>query len=192
MKKIIGFFLVFLRTFKFVTCFTVMLSHAVFSAEQKAVTDDKQYVMLQAAYLYNIARYISWPEQQQDQPFRVCLFGEQSDTQKQLFTDAFHQRTLGKRNIEVHRLAANHQQPSCQLVYLTSPVTSSLPPIASEPDTLRIAAPGVLMSPSVLFGLTVESGRLIIYYNAAANSEFSQPINTALLRITRAVSGGTP
>ena len=192
MKKIIGYFLVFLRIFKFVTCFTVMLSHAVFSAEQKIVVDDNKYVVLQAAYLFNIAKFISWPEQQENQPFRVCLLWEQSNTLQQLFTDAFHQRLLGKRTIEVHRLADNQDQQSCQLVYLTSTPKSSLPPIATEQQTLRIAAPGVLISRSVLFGLKVESGRLNIYYNAAANDQFTQPINTALLRITRPVTGGTP
>jgi hypothetical protein len=190
--QINGYGLVLLRILKFLICLTALLSNAVFSAERKIVMDENKYVELQAAYLFNIAKFISWPEQQQEQPFRICLHGEQSNTHQQLFTDAFSRHFIGKRKIEVHQLASNNQLLSCQLVYLTSTPTTSLPSVAAEQDTLRIAAPGVLISQSVLFGLTVESGRIVIYYNIAANSEFQQPINTALLRITRAVPGGTP
>jgi len=168
-----------------------MLSTTVFSAEQKIVMDDKKYVVLQAAYLFNIAKFISWPAQQQEQPFRVCLIGEQSNSLEPLFREAFHQRLLEKRKIEVHRWANNDPMLDCQLVYFTSTPPTSLPAIATKAETLRIAAPGVLINNSVLFGLSVESGRIIINYHAAANGDFRLPINTALLRITRSVTGET-
>lgn len=174
-----------LRTLKLAPIFAAVLSSAVISGEQKLVVDEEKYVILQAAYLFNIAQYISWPEQQQNQPFRLCLLGEHTSKLYPYFIKAFKQRSLGKRQIEVHLLPANDELPSCQLVYITSNSSVPLPLAAVKPDTLRVTAPGVAVNGSVLFDLSIESGRIIIYHNQAAQAEFQLPINTALLRVTR-------
>jgi len=63
-------------------------------------------------------------------------------------------------------------------------------PTSGAHHAKEVVKHGIIMS-SVLFGLSVESGRIIINYHAAANSDFRLPINTALLRITRSVTGET-
>ncbi|WP_019676520.1 YfiR family protein [Arsukibacterium perlucidum] len=179
-----------LRTLKLAPVFAAVLSSVVLAAEQKLAVDEEKYAMLQAAYLFNIAKFISWPEHQQKQPFRLCLLGEHTSKLYPYFSKAFEKRPLGQRQIEVHPLAADSELPSCQLVYLTS--DSPLPLLVIKPDILRVTAPGVAVTGSVLFDLSMEAGRIIIYHNQAAQAEFQLPINTALLRVTRPLPGGIP
>ena len=181
-----------LRTLKLAPVFAAVLSSVVLAGEQKLAIDEEKYAMLQAAYLFNIAKFISWPEHQQNQPFRLCLLGEHTSKLYPYFSKAFEQRPLGQRQIEVHPLAADSELPSCQLVYLTSDSSSPLPLLAIKPAPLRVTAPGVAVTGSVLFDLSMEAGRIIIYHNQAAQAEFQLPINTALLRVTRPLPGGIP
>ncbi|WP_333608653.1 YfiR family protein [Arsukibacterium sp.] len=185
-----------LRSLKLAPVLAAVFSSAAFSVELKRAVDEEKFAVLQAAYLYNIAKFISWPEQQQHQPFRLCLLGEKSSTLDPYFKKAFEQRPLGPRQIEVHSLTAAYELQSCQLVYITANAPSPLPLVALKPDALRVTAPGVAVTDSVLFDLSLEAGRIIIYHNQAAQNEFQLPINTALLRVTRplpvVISGAKP
>lgn len=172
--------------------FAATFSSAVISAEKKLVKDEKNYALLQAAYLYNIAQFISWPEQQLNQPFRLCLFGKQTSNLQPHFAKAFEQRLLGQRKINVLPISTDMPLPDCHLIYLTS--DAEIPPasITDNAEILRISAPEVSVSSSALFDLHIESGRIIIYYNSAAQTTFKLPINTALLRITKPRPGAKP
>lgn len=181
-----------LYLFVVIAVFAVPSSVAVQSSEQKSVKSAKEYALLQAAYLFNIAKFIDWPEDLQHPSFKVCLYGESADQLENHFTAAFQKRLLGQRVVET-KLAANRQDLSnCHVIYLTSNEVAELSAINDLSDILIVSSPEVTIVSSALFALRLESDRISIYYNKSAQEHFRLPISTALLRITTPVQGAHP
>lgn len=168
---------------------TVCLNITVVSAQPKTVDNEQNYALLQAAYLYNIAQFISWPEQDQQRPLHLCLFGELTSQYQPHFAAAFAERQLGGRQISIEAIDTVQDIYRCDVVYQTSNAALLLSSLHETPHILRINAPGVVLPGSALFDLKLEAGRLTIYYNSALQPAFKLPINTALLRITKAGRG---
>lgn len=168
---------------------TVFLNSTVVSAQHKTVDNEQSYALLQAAYLYNIAQFISWPEQDQQRPLNLCLFGELTSQYQPHFAAAFAKRQLGGRQISIEAIDAAQDIYRCDVVYQTTNAAVLLSSLHETPHILRINAPGVVLPGSALFDLKLESGKLAIYYNSALQPAFKLPINTALLRITKAGRG---
>ena len=169
----------------FLTLLAATLSFAALSAEKKSVKNQQEYALLQAAYLFNIAKFISWPVQQPQQPLKICLLGDEAAELQVHFLNAFKQRTLGERKVDTVALATNTELITCNLIYLTSDSVAELPQTKDFSDILTVSSPEVTAVKSALFDLRLESGRIFIYYNKAAQTRFQLPINTALLRITK-------
>lgn len=169
----------------FLTLLAATISFAALSADQKSVKNQKDYALLQAAYLFNIAKFISWPEQQPQQPLKICLLGDSADELQIHFLKAFKQRTLGERKVETFAVTTDTELITCDLIYLTSDSVAELPQTKHFLDILAVSSPEVTAVKSALFDLRLESGRIVIYYNKAAQTRFQLPINTALLRITK-------
>ncbi|WP_460859267.1 YfiR family protein [Rheinheimera gaetbuli] len=169
----------------FITLLTATFSFAALAAEQKSVKNQKDYALLQAAYLFNIAKFISWPAQHQQQPLKICLLGDAAAELQVHFSDAFKQRTLGERKVETFAVTTKTELSTCNLIYLTSDSVAELPPTKDYSNILAVSSPEVTAVKSALFDLRLESGRIFIYYNKAAQTRFQLPINTALLRITK-------
>ncbi|WP_423187908.1 YfiR family protein [Alishewanella sp. d11] len=168
---------------------SVCLNSTAISAPQKTVDNEQNYALLQAAYLYNIAKFISWPEQDKARPLQLCLFGELTNQYQPHFVIAFAERQLAGRQISIEAIANAQDINRCDVVYQTTNAHLLQSSIPDTPHILRINAPGVSLPGSALFDLKLEAGRLIIYYNSALQPSFKLPINTALLRITQAGQG---
>jgi len=96
-----------------------LLLHGGASAQDRAA---EKPARVEAAFLRNFARYVSWPARAfagERSPWLVCILGENH------FDDAleatFHGRTEQGRPFEVVRGARLDQLPACQIVFVGLP-----------------------------------------------------------------------
>jgi hypothetical protein len=159
-------------------------------------TDLSAYNRLQAAYIFKIANYVAWPNDQSFSDFSICVV--EDDSALSLFLrDAIGKRKIGKRDIQVISLttsefysAAESLGLQCQMVYLNQEVSPEalapkLKQMEAKPAILWVASPNITTLPGVLFDLVVENGRIVIYINKVELSQSGLSISAALLSVAR-------
>lgn len=147
--------------------------------------DEIRFINLQAAYLYNIAKLIKWPNLDNQEAFVMCLPDDANDTLYQSLQTGVDKRRIQDKPIVVKR---THTLGGCHLVYLVG----KLDALASESQShlqdaymLRIAAPTVEDNPYALVSMVLEEGRIALYINGNELSRSELTINPALLSIAR-------
>lgn len=115
MKRVISPFGTWGRTA--VALLVVMLQLPGAAAAQDAIEEKRSKV--EAAFLRNFARYVSWPAQsfKDDQsPWMVCVLGD--DHFDDSLEGTFHGRMEQGRRFEVIRAQTAEDLPACQIVFI--------------------------------------------------------------------------
>lgn len=157
--------------------------------------DQQKFIGVQAAYIFNLARFVQWPELNGNS-FQICLIGEV----QQKLTSQLQQGTKDKtiQSLPVTVLALNpagltlaeaeHQLQQCQVLYLTDDPAKSdwdaLPKL-QQPQILRIASPQVNAQRFSQVDLVFEEGRILLYLNRDSLQQSGLTVNPALLSIAR-------
>src|SRR5919108_2938064 len=89
-------------------------------------TQPTREYLLKTAFVFNFARYTTWPPPSPDGPFYFCILGSDGFGAAAKYLAGQRLRT---RNIDVRFHTAGDDLTSCQLVYVTRP-------LAGELDTL--------------------------------------------------------
>lgn len=170
------------------------LSFATPAATEQAL-DQQKFIGVQAAYIFNLARFVQWP-QLNGSSFQICLLGQ---SQPKL-TNQLQQGTKDKtiQSLPVHILAldpaeislaeAGEQLQLCRVLYLTADPSdmgwTELPQL-NQPHILRIAAPQLAANPYSQVDLVFEQGRILLYVNSDSLQQSGLQVNPALLSIAR-------
>lgn len=170
------------------------LSFSPPAATEQAL-DQQKFIGVQAAYIFNLARFVQWP-QREGTSFQICLIGQ---SQPKL-THQLQQGTKGKtiQSLPVHILAldpaeislteAAEQLQLCRVLYLTADPSAmgwnELPQL-NQPHILRIAAPQLAANSFSQVDLVFEQGRILLYVNSDSLQQSGLQVNPALLSIAR-------
>jgi hypothetical protein len=105
---------------------------AVSAAAPSAVQpqQDSLEAEVRAVYLYNFARYITWPDSafpNQRTPIRICVQG--SDAFGDALDRAVAGETVNGRALEAVRLRERDSVESCHILYVTQPEERRLSPL---------------------------------------------------------------
>ncbi|RLT94780.1 YfiR family protein [Ketobacter sp.] len=153
------------------------------------------YNKVQAAYIYKIASYVTWPDAGSESAFTICIV-EQGEALAKVLREATASRNIQQLPVNVLSFS-NHAPPPaasefrhCRLVYLYQPPAGKtlawLQSLAEgEASVLWIASPEVEADSHALFALEIERGRMVIYLNRERLSASDLVVAAPLLSVAR-------
>lgn len=154
--------------------------------------DSAAYNRVQAAYIFKIASYVSWPPSSSSKDFSICIL----DAGEQLFavmSKSTEGRVIGGQPIVVFRYTLNQwmqtppQQRICHIVYLNQEMKSALDTSVNHGGEaeLWVASPEITAPDGVLFVLALEGGRIAIYVNKDQLAHSPLTVAAPLLSVAR-------
>lgn len=164
-------------------------SHAL-SAQQISI-DTERFAALQAAYVFNIAKFFTWPDDTVSQDFVLCLFGDAELALLQQLQKGTENRTLHQLPVKVYHLNVDelvHTNVACQILYLAQVPDSQqlqLLTLHFGNGVLKIAAPDVNGDGLALIELALEQNRLVLYLNAAALARSELKASPSFLSVAK-------
>ena len=149
---------------------------------------------VKAAYLYNFARFVEWPEQAGASGFGICVLGR--DPFGKALDAAVRGLQVRGATVSVTRLAAAAEARACRVLFISGSEAAQLPRII---DTL--AGFGVLTVSDIpmfsqrggMIEFVSEGKRVRFEVNLASAKEAGLMLSSDLLRVARTVrEAGTP
>jgi hypothetical protein len=147
------------------------------------VTQPTREYLLKSAFVFNFARYTTWPPPSPDGPFYFCILGSDGFGAAAKYLAG---QRLRARNIDVRFHAPGDDLASCQLVYVTRP-------LAGELDTLlpRLHAQRMLTVSDIpdfaarggILGLKIVDNHVRFEANADAAKGAGLRLSAQLLRL---------
>ena len=162
-------------------------SHAL-SAQQP---DAERFATLQAAYVFNIAKFFQWPADAIGQHFTLCLFGDARLPLLQQLQQGTQNRVLHQLPVQVQHLNSTNLQAApvnCHILYLVqAPDEQQLQLLQQHygERVLKIAAPDVGGDDLALIELALEQNRLVLYLNAAALARSELKASPSFLSVAK-------
>jgi hypothetical protein len=150
---------------------------------------------VKAAFLYNFAKFIAWPEQagfSERQRFVFCLLGE--DATGAALPDLVRDKTLHGYPAEVRRLGTLAEPGACDVLYLAGPdgdrIDAALRQLERRP-VLTVSAIAGFARRGGMIELFVEAGRVRFAVNVQTMRAAALEPGSKLLALARLVGGGT-
>jgi hypothetical protein len=157
--------------------------------------DEHRFLNLQAAYIYNITKFVQWPDLQAAERFEICLLGSGMESLKQSLSVGVSERRIQDKQIDVIWLNDPQQTQEigaaerrvCHLVYLADipELDWESTELFSDNQVLRIQAPGSDSSGRALVDLVLEKGKIALYLNGEELARSSLSVSPALLNIAK-------
>src|SRR5215813_12318865 len=88
-----------------------------------SVAQPSREYLLKTAFVFNFARYTTWPPPSPDGPFNLCILGQDDFGAAAQYLDGQQMR---QRNIDVLFHQVGDDLHGCQLVYVTQPLAGQL------------------------------------------------------------------
>ncbi|MEE2729608.1 MAG: YfiR family protein [Pseudomonadota bacterium] len=153
------------------------------------------YNQVQAAYIYKIASYVTWPDPVGEPSFTICII-EQGQVLAEVLRQATARRNIQQMPVSVLSFSG-HSPPAaatefkhCQLVYLYQPPAAKTLAglqrlVQDDASVLWITSPEVEADSHALFALEIEGGRMVIYINRERLSVSDLVVAAPLLSVAR-------
>jgi hypothetical protein len=162
------------------------------TASAATVAQPSREYLLKTAFVFNFARYTTWPPPSPDGPFYLCILGEDDFGTAAQYLDGQH---LRQRNIDVRFREVGDDLGGCQLVYVTQP-------LAGELDTLlpRLHAERMLTVSDIpdfaarggILGLKIVENRIRFEANPLAAKRAGLRLSAQLLRLADVIAEQVP
>lgn len=145
---------------------------------------------LKAAYLYNLALFVQWPERDNRPTFEICQYGVDALGPGGL---ALAKRELHGRPVKV-RVVEGMPVKDCDLLYIPAVQKTDLRKLTASLDgdcVLTVSdIPGAIQQ-GVAIGLLEERRKIVFEVNLAATGAAELTIGARLLNLAVKVTGGT-
>ncbi len=174
-------------------CLIALLeSPLLLSAARPGADPDVSEYELKAAFLYNFARFVDWPDEGEDgRDLKICILGDDP------FGDAIDGVARGRqirgRSITVTRLAGPDGADRCDVLFVSrsekrrfSEITASL---AGKPVLTVGDSPSFLESGGII-NLELNEQKIAFSVNLAAANRTELTISSKLLTLARIVQRG--
>lgn len=163
------------------------------SAEQ---VDAAKIAKVKAAYIYNFAKFVHWPEKafaSAESPFVIGVFG--ANPFGHSLDDAVRGRTTGHRRFSILQINPQDRNwradvQSCHILYVAYAESSRIDALLETVESL----PVLLVGEGEQFaryhgsiGFSLEDGRVVLYINRTAADSAGLKVGADLLGIARLV-----
>jgi hypothetical protein len=81
-------------------------------------------IEIEAAYLYNFARFVNWPPDQPSGAFEICVLGK--DPFGEVLDSTVAGETINSRKVMVDRITSTRDISACQIVFISGHEESRL------------------------------------------------------------------
>src|SRR5262245_21432839 len=145
---------------------------------------------MKAAFLYNFARFVQWPEADQNSPVRFCVYGK--DPFGKLLDESLRDKNMEGRPLEIQRLSGLKDIEECHVLFVgaSSDISSVLRQIGNHPILTVSETPGFTQMGGIInFVLQDQKVRFEINPQTAAAAGLK--ISSQLLRLALISKGGS-
>jgi hypothetical protein len=158
------------------------------SAAAQSVTEDQ----VKAAYLFNFAKFVQWPEGSlgdANAPLHFCTLGRSAVADE--LDGAINGKAIDGHPIDVRRLDSPEQAKNCHLVYLSASANKQLDKLllaAKGRPMLLVGETGSFARSGGTIGFVTEKGRVLFEINVKSADEAHLKISSRLLALAKIVS----
>lgn len=158
--------------------FILTLSIVSFSG---ASAQTSSYGELQAAYLFNFAKYIKWPGETSE--FVIGVYGEQEVME--LFSNILTGKRAGGKNIRVKIIEEPGDASDCNIVYIASPASRKLKLLTeiTEGKSILLVTAEDLITSGAMISFFVEDDKLKFKLKKQTLAETGLTASDGLLKL---------
>jgi PAS domain-containing protein len=159
-----------------------------------AQTNPPSDYQLKAAFLFNFAKFIDWPNSSfasPQSPFTVCILGQ--DPFGSVLDDTLKGKTIAGRPIAVRRLKDKAEGQRCQMVFVSASESAHLPEIIGSLQVANVLLVGESNGFARLGGtieLTIEGNYIRFAINTDAADRSGLTVSSKLLALAKIVHDG--
>jgi len=146
-----------------------------------ATQPNREY-LLKTAFVFNFARYTTWPPPSPDGPFFLCILGDDEFGTAARYLDG---ERLRERNVDVRFHAVGDDLTGCQLVYIARPLADQLDSILPRLHAKRMLTVSDIPSFAIhggILGLKIVENRIRFEANPAVAKKAGLRLSAQLLR----------
>ena len=175
-----------------VVCLVTVLVVASHSSAQESHPTESQ---VQAAYLYNFGKFVSWPAGRTASGlFEICVLGR--DPFGEILDRTVAGESIDGKNISVRRISAVQQATSCSILFVSPSEESHLGPIlefAEHYSLLTVSNIKRFAERGGDIGLVIQQDRVRFEVNRSAAERCHLVLSSELLKVAVKVidKGGT-
>lgn len=151
------------------------------SVHSDSNTPSREY-LLKTAFVFNFARFTTWPPPDPNGPFFLCILGEDDFGAAARYLDG---ETLNQRNVDIRFHAVGDDLTNCQLVYVARSLEDKLgvvlPPLHSHRILTVSDIPDFATRGGIL-GLKIVDNRIRFEANPAVARRAGLRLSAQLLR----------
>jgi len=164
----------------------VALTLAVCAGFPAAAHAQAQEAQVKAAFLYNFARFVDWPQARRaGSVVSLCLLGAEPFGG---YADALNGRPVGAGTLRVRRIARPVDAATCDLVFLPNAEAARLPALLEAARGRRLLTVGETPGAAaggLVINFYLEQNRVRFEINIDAAQRTGLSINSQLLRLAR-------
>ena len=156
------------------------------------VAQPSREYLLKTAFVFNFARYTTWPPPSPGGPFNLCILGEDDFGTAAQYLDGQH---LQARNIDVRFHRVDDDLSGCQLVYVTQPLAAqldSLLPRLHAERMLTVSDIPDFAARGGILGLKIVDNRIRFEANPVAAKRAGLRLSAQLLRLADVIAERLP
>ena len=161
----------------------LLLSHSV---SAPAAEDTEAQYRVKAAFIYNFARFTSWPAHDGSE-FRLCILGT-DPLGKSL--DALIGKQVHQESVTIIRLEYASTLDQCELVYIASSYSDQLAEVISQLEQqaiLTVSDIDAFIDHGGIIGFRIIDNRIRFEINASAATKAGLTISSRLLSLASRV-----
>ncbi|MGD8619871.1 MAG: YfiR family protein [Gammaproteobacteria bacterium] len=150
------------------------------------VTPDTEY-RIKTAFLYNFARFVTWPALPQDE-FRLCVLGS---PQLDRHADTLQYKTVHERRLRVLHLSDAAMLARCQMLFIGTGYTARLHEVLSalgDRPVLTVSDIAEFTRAGGMIGFLVVDNKIRFEINAGAAERAGVSISSKLLTLATAIT----
>jgi hypothetical protein len=173
-------------------CFLSVVAGGLCSAPVRADSTTLTEYQVKAAFIYNFAKYVRWPEastSETKRPFVIGVIGR--DPFGQALDDAIRGQSLQGRAVSVKRFGRVEEVADCDILFVSSSEKNNLQSILDvlhEAPVLTIGDMDRFAERGGMINLTTEEARVRFEINVEAAERAGLKPGSQLLRLARIVS----
>jgi hypothetical protein len=145
---------------------------------------------VEAAYLYNFARFVEWPAKGTNAPgaFTICVLGE--DPFGPTLETTLAGETIGNQRVAARRISSPQMSGDCQILFISSSETNRLNKIIEALDKSAILTVSDIPQFSQRRGMiqfALEENRIRFEVNLTATQRAGLTLSSELLKVATVV-----
>ena len=152
----------------------------------RSATDDQ----MRSAFLYQLAQYVTWPQEKSGEPLRFCVLGD--DQLADMLEPVLRGKSIQGRPVVTSKLGGSGQLTGCHVAFLGLARRKQVQELLarwSYPPILLVGETDGFAEMGGMVGLKIDAGRVSIEINLNTCRRAGLDVRSQLLRLARIVPG---